>query len=371
MNSLEQEKAKVDQQNAAAAEVNKGSTWKYALSGIAMLLVLVGTLYYILKDVPAGQVLDTLRHAKPGYLLLAVLMMFIFEFCIALDIKWIIDATTRRGTDMGTAWNTAFIGFYFNNITPSATGGQPMEMFYLHRKGIHVSQSSVLFILLAIFYNISVFLFAIVSYVAMPQLMAERLGAMKWLLIIGYIVIVSMTLCLLIMILCPKILRVPVSLLVRWMNQKGPRMAQLSQKLDRFMQRYEEASGGFVRHKRIAWKLIVVNLIQVFSYYQVSYFACLALGASPSSFAEIFALQSNLYIASMSIPTPGMVGVMEAGFVQMFRNTLSPGAEVSAMLLTRIVNLYGFMILAGLISIVAFARVSRKKAAHVDADTQA
>lgn len=353
-----------------STEQNKGknfvsvlrSNLKYIISAFVMIVILALTFHFIFKDISFSEVVAVIKQADAKFIIFAVIAMFIYEICIAINTKLIIDASSEGGVEFTTALKTAFISFYFNNVTPSATGGQPMAMYYLHKKNVNVSQSSVLFILLAIFYNISVISFAALSFIFKSKFLLENLSYMKYLLILGYLVLGGMTLVLLLMIIKASILKKPIMYLAR--IAKKIRNKSLGEKVSsgivNYYKQYEEASSGFIKHKKIVLYIIIFNLIQVFSYYQVSYFACRALGASTEKFWDIFALQSNLYIAAASVPTPGMVGVMEAGFITMFRDTLGNGSEVSAMLLTRIINLYGFMILAGIVAIYAFVTVNRR-----------
>ncbi len=37
----------------------------------------------------------------------------------------------------------AFIGFFFNAITPAASGGQPMQVYYMHKDGISIGSSTL------------------------------------------------------------------------------------------------------------------------------------------------------------------------------------------------------------------------------------
>ena len=43
----------------------------------------------------------------------------------------------------------SFIGFFFSGITPSATGGQPMQLYYMRRDGNALSASSVVLMTVA------------------------------------------------------------------------------------------------------------------------------------------------------------------------------------------------------------------------------
>lgn len=338
------------------------SNLKYIISGIVMIIILILTFHFIFKDISFKEVIAVIKQADPKFIILAIASMFVYELCIAFNTKLIIDASSKVGVDFFTTIKTAFISFYFNNVTPSATGGQPMAMYYLHKKKVNLSESSVLFILLAIFYNIAVIAFAVISFIFKKDFLLQNLSYMKYLLIIGYLVLGGMTLVLVLMITKASLLKKPIFALAKLAKKiKNQNLgSKISNAIEDFYHQYESASSGFVKHKKVMLTLILINLIQVFAYYQVSYFACRSLGANSTKFWDIFALQSNLYIASASVPTPGMVGVMEAGFITMFKNTLGNGSEVSAMLLTRIISLYGFMILAGAVAVYAFVTINKK-----------
>ena len=47
----------------------------------------------------------------------------------------------------------SFIGFFFSGITPSATGGQPMQLYYMRRDGNALSASSVVLMTVAVIYK--------------------------------------------------------------------------------------------------------------------------------------------------------------------------------------------------------------------------
>ena len=77
--------------------------------------------------------------------------------------------------------------------------------------------------------------------------------------------------------------------------------------------------------------------------------------------ADTVSLQASLYISANSIPTPGAVGITETGFVTMFKSILPDHQVMPAMLLTRFINLYGFMIISAIITIIAFLRADHDR----------
>ena len=47
----------------------------------------------------------------------------------------------------------SFIGFFFSGITPSATGGQPMQLYYMKKDGHSISASTVVLMTVAVVYK--------------------------------------------------------------------------------------------------------------------------------------------------------------------------------------------------------------------------
>lgn len=53
----------------------------------------------------------------------------------------------------------AFVGFYFSSITPSSSGGQPAQMFYMSKAKINLSYSSLNLLIITVVYQIVMMLY--------------------------------------------------------------------------------------------------------------------------------------------------------------------------------------------------------------------
>ena len=76
------------------------------------------------------------------------------------------------------------------------------------------------------------------------------------------------------------------------------------------------------------------------------------------TFFTVFSMQSILFITVSAIPLPGSVGSSESGFLTLFKTLFPANTLSSAMLLSRGISFYSFVIISGLI--VLFIKVSRK-----------
>ena len=75
---------------------------------------------------------------------------------------------------------------------------------------------------------------------------------------------------------------------------------------------------------------------------------------------EIVTMQSVLYATVSGIPSPGAVGVSEGGFLEIFKVVFPKTIINGAMLLSRGINFYLFVIVSAIIVIINIIRQKRE-----------
>ena len=134
--------------------------WKNSLLCTAAMVVLAGvTCYILLKDHSMGTLWAVLKNADLRFVLLGLFLMVLFVGCEAAVIR-LLAGTWGGSVPWKRAMQYSFAGFYFSSITPSSTGGQPMQLYYMVRDGMSAARSS----------------FALLTITAMYQLMALAYG---------------------------------------------------------------------------------------------------------------------------------------------------------------------------------------------------
>ena len=71
-------------------------------------------------------------------------------------------------------------------------------------------------------------------------------------------------------------------------------------------------------------------------------------------------MQSILFATVSGIPSPGSVGVTEGAFTEIFRNVYPSEVMSTAVLLSRGINFYLFVLISGIATIINHARSSKK-----------
>ena len=82
--------------------------------------------------------LQVLGTVKLQYILIAVVCMCIYVTCEAINIGRTLKALDEKTSFLKNI-KYALIGFFFSGITPAASGGQPMQIYYMYKDKISVA----------------------------------------------------------------------------------------------------------------------------------------------------------------------------------------------------------------------------------------
>ena len=107
-----------------------------SLLGIGMILALMAlTGYLLLKDLSPGKLAGALAQVRPGWLVLGLGLMLAFVGCEAMCSRLILGRLGHK-TCYRRCLGYSFVGFYVSAITPSSTGGQPAQVYYMSKDNI-------------------------------------------------------------------------------------------------------------------------------------------------------------------------------------------------------------------------------------------
>ena len=99
-------------------------------------------MYLILREQNIDEIFILLGTVKIQYILIAVFCMCIYVLCEAINIGRTLKALNEKSTLIKNI-KYALIGFFFSAITPAASGGQPMQIYYMYKENISVANSTL------------------------------------------------------------------------------------------------------------------------------------------------------------------------------------------------------------------------------------
>ena len=229
-------------------EKKKNET-KKMIGEIAILLILMGlTFSVLLRDQDLGEVVASVFSVRKRWLIPAVLCMGVYIFCGGLCIR-VMQHGLGHKMSIARCFKYSFVEFYFSAITPSSTGGQPMQLVYMKKDGYNVSESSVILVAITAMYKLAFVLLCLVMFALNYNYISGQIDEVHVMFVLGLILDVGMVLLLGLAALLPpgdplSWQEAACSLLVKLHLVKAPEKKLAS--VDRIIEQYRECSE-FVR----------------------------------------------------------------------------------------------------------------------------
>lgn len=313
---------------------------------IFFILLIVITFYILLKDANITQIFEIIRSAKVQYIWIGIACMFLYLACEAINI----GRTLKTLNEKSSFWKNfkyALIGFFFSSITPAASGGQPMQIYYMYKDNISISNSTLTLLINLSSMQIITIGFAFISLSFNYQYLNQVLVIC---FIIGIALNLSALALLIIGIFSKRMSNGLIHIAIKVMKFfRVKNIDEKREKLETELLKYQESAIYIKKNKMLILKTIATTAIQFLLYYSISYWTYRALGLSSSNIFEIITMQSVLFATVSGIPSPGAVGVSEGAFMEIFRNVYPEGMMSSAVLLNRGINFYLFVIISGIV----------------------
>jgi len=111
-------------------------------------------------------------------------------------------------------------------------------------------------------------------------------------------------------------------------------------------------------------KVLGLTVLQLTSMYLVPYFIYKSFELSTYGIMDVLSIQSLLTIAVSSLPLPGAVGATESSFMVLFKIFFSKELILSAMLLSRGISFYAFLLISGIVTIIIHIKANYKQKAQ-------
>ena len=338
--------------------MKKGNTKKMIRNFGIFIALIILTLWVILKDQSITEIIDVFSNVKMQYVYIGIICMAIYLILEGVNIKRTLKTLGEKVTFIQSI-KYSLIGFFFSSITPAASGGQPMQIYYMHKDRISVANSTLALLINLTSMQITTITLAIFSLIVNYRFMNKVLII---LFIVGISLNASALVLLLISILSKRLSRALIKFAIRILKMFRVKNRFSKEKtILKELKLYQESAKYVKKNKVLMLKIFITTIIQFSIYYSIAYWTYRALGFSVNNIFELTTMQSVLFATVSGIPSPGAVGVSEGAFIEIFRNIYPVHMIKSATLIHRGINFYLFVLISGIIVIVNDIKSRKEK----------
>lgn len=379
----------------------KGKKSNWIMFTVVLLLTLASLLFSFYSagegDILLGMEVigQAIISCNPLWLL-AVVAVFFFSFVLdGLAITIFCRLYTRRYyLHQGIA--NSLIGGFYNNVTPSSSGGQVMQVYTLKRQGIEVSNAASILVMWFIIYQLSLIAFGVISIafewnviMSITSIQIPNFSLFGWngdipmlpLIIIGFVLNISLIALLLLMSYSHRfhnfIMHYAVGFLGKIHMLKDPDKTRENLRVQ--VENFKVELRRLQANIPVTILIFILFMLLLFCRFSVPYFAGLALNAYGAgegfSIAKMFdaCFRSSFHqMVTGLIIIPGAAGVSELVYAAMFNGffvetfavgphglTLLRSASANMMasqIIWRFVTFYLLMIVSGLVALLYRSR---------------
>lgn len=341
---------------------NQGiKTKKQIISILILIVIMLLTGSIFIKGCTVHDFINAFYHADYVFLLAGLGMMFLFIACEAANIFFIMKVLGQP-VSLKKCFIYSFIGFYFSSITPSASGGQPAQVYYMKQDRISLPLSSLTMFYIMFVYQIGMILLGIAAFIFSYKTSILFISRLKYLFLIGAVINTGAILLFFLLMFSSKIMPAILSFFIK----AGSRLHLIKnrdhalQKAGKSMHDYHEKALIIKQHPVLFLQVLFITIIQMLALCLIPFFVYKSMGYHSDHLVGLTACQALLTIAVSAIPLPGAEGVTQAGFLQVFGMFFPNKAIAYAMVINRVLSFYLPLFISFIIYIIEHISVTKR-----------
>lgn len=339
---------------------------KIIFNGVFLAVVFALTIYGVFHGEDLSSMMDAIHRADKRWLLPGIALVAFFIWGESIII-WYMMRSSGIHLKKRTCFLFSSVGFFFSCITPSATGGQPAQIYYMKKEKIPIPVSTLVLMIVTITYKMVLVVIGLGLMIFGRGFIRTHMYDIRHIFYLGTGLNVFCVASMLLLVFHPVLAR---SILVKGMEllEKMHLMRHKStriEKLNASMDQYHTTAVYLKDHMMVLVNVFAITLFQRFALFTATWFVYKAFGLSGTNAFVIILLQSVISVSVDMLPLPGGMGISEKLFSMIFEPVFGSALLIPGMILSRGLGYYTELLISAIFTIVAnftIGRNLRKKA---------
>lgn len=341
---------------------------KIILNAALFFGVFALTIWSVFHGEDLGEISDALLDCDVKWLVPAIICVFLFIWGESIIIWYLLRSYGFRVKE-GICFLFSSVGFFFSCVTPSASGGQPMQVYFMKKAKIPIPISSVILMIVTITYKLVLVVIGLGILFFGGPFKAKYLGDILPVFYLGIFLNVIVVAGMIELVFHPTFARNFLYGCVRLLEKTHliKHKENRFQKLESSMDSYHETAAYMKEHIWIVLQVFVVTLVQRLALFAVPCFVYKSFHLVGKSWKVILGLQAVISVSVDMLPLPGGMGISETLFEMIFDSVFGE-LVIPAMVLSRGLGYYSQLLISACFTLMAvafFSYMRRKEQRNV------
>ena len=332
---------------------------KYFFMLILFIVVIFLTYYNIYDKQSINLIINNLNKLS----LFSILICLIF-----ISMYFILQAVYMKTTLKSLKVNISFtrcifyclVEFYFSGITPSSTGGQPVQLYYMTKDKIPIRKSYITLMLNTIYFKLIILILGTISFFYTKSYLFNNKVYLIF-FILGIIVDSFIVISLILLIFKQSIIKKIISVIIKILSKIKIFNNKIKDfNINDFLDRYKNELKYIKSNKKIVIINFFITLIQRLFLFSIAFILYKSFGFNKYNYINLLMIQVSVQVAIEALPLPGGSGLSESMLKTLFTTLFGVQLCDIAMIFTRTFSFYIPLIISGLIILINKIKNIRK-----------
>jgi len=331
------------------------------LNTLFLIVVFSLTFYYIFRDQDITALMNAIKSSDTRYWFASIVCVVFFIGSESIIIYYMMNSIKQR-VKLLHCFLYSFVGFFVSCITPSATGGQPAQIYFMKKDRIPIPVATLILMIVTITYKFVLVLIGAFTLLFRPTGIMNYLEPAIGICWLGLLLNIFCVAFMLLLVFHPTLAKNQLTFLVellarlRLIRKKERHL----KKIEAAMQQYQDIAVYFRTHRFVIWNVLIITLVQRLLLFYVSYLVYRSFGLSETDLVTIVILQGMISVAVDMLPLPGGMGISETLFLSVFAPVFGP-LTLPGMIVSRGLSYYTELIISAVFTVVAFFTIGRNE----------
>lgn len=333
---------------------------KYVLLFFVFIIIIFFTLSSIFDHNSLDSIIKNIRKINIIYILICLSIISIYFLLQGIYMKSILKALKKKiSLKKGVFYS--LVEFYFSGITPSSTGGQPVQLYYMTKDKIPMRKSYITLMLNTVYFKLIILILGIIILIFKNNYIFNHSIIYVIFFILGFTVDLILVIGCFLLLFKQNFIKG----ILKFILKVCSKFKYLSRKtkdlnITTILKNYADELKFMKQNKKIVILNFLLTFIQRLLLFSIAYIVYRSLGFSKYNYFDLLAIQVSVQIAIEALPLPGGAGLSEKMFHDIFIVIFGIGIADVGMLLTRTFSFYIPLLISGIVILIEFI-LTRKK----------
>lgn len=320
-------------------------------NAIILFVATVIVLYVVLKD-DFPSILQALSTANLWWIVVAILCYFLYLLLKSVVLYQNVKQELPHYRFYDSLRHNVITQF-FNGVTPFSTGGQPMEVYMLNKKGMKVSRATNLILQTFLYYQVALVLFGFLAVVVNLKLnLFASVSILNHFIFLGFLINTIVVIVTFVVAFFPKVDGFILRNLLTFLNKIHliKDLPAAREKWQEHLSEFSSCANNIRQNKKMFVEGVVIHFISLACLYIIPIFLAFSMREyhSINVINTLIASAYTMVIGSF-VPIPGASLGIEFGFMNLFGVFFKGSILPALLLIWRFITYYLGVILGGIL----------------------